>query len=165
MAYLFFDTETTGIPKRRGGKTYDHKNLDHFDGARIVQICWMITKSKTFELLEEKCYIIKPDGFVIPEITSKIHGIYQAEALSQGHDLKEVLKTLEDAVKIHGVKKVVVNWRVATKIVINIQLLRNCTNTCFTLQSIQPRLIKPILTLKFASNVTKNFCVWKKNLS
>uniref|UniRef100_A0A6C0KC11 Exonuclease domain-containing protein n=1 Tax=viral metagenome TaxID=1070528 RepID=A0A6C0KC11_9ZZZZ len=107
MAYLFFDTETTGIPKRRGGKTYDHKNLEHFAGARIVQICWMITKGKTFDLLDEKCCIVKPDGFVIPEVTSKIHGIYQAEALSEGRELKEVLEMLEEAVNKYGVKKVV----------------------------------------------------------
>lgn len=77
---LFFDTETTGvIPK---GAKYD---TDFMDFPRIVSLSWDFN-GKEFD------YIVKPDGWIIPEESIKIHGITNEIAQEKGHDLVDVLE-------------------------------------------------------------------------
>ena len=85
---LFFDCETTGlIPKGKNWET------DYNDFPYIVQIAWIMDD-------EEKNYIIKPDGWYIPDEISKIHGITQGRAIEEGHPNEEVLEHfLKDAKK------------------------------------------------------------------
>lgn len=77
---LFFDVETTGLPKK--GQTYEK---DFADFPYIVQIAWSFNGV-------EKDYIIKPDGWVIPEEATKIHGISNEIAESCGENLNWVLQ-------------------------------------------------------------------------
>jgi DNA polymerase-3 subunit epsilon len=83
--YLFFDTETTGLPKNWKAPVTELANW-----PRIVQIAWVLT-DKAANVLEQASYIIKPDNFVIPAESSKIHGITTEEALKNGADIQEVL--------------------------------------------------------------------------
>jgi DNA polymerase III epsilon subunit-like protein len=80
--YLFFDTETTGIPKNYKAPASDSRNW-----PRLVQIAWMLTDREGNELNHAE-YIIKPDGFMIPSDASKIHGITTDMALRSGVDLR-----------------------------------------------------------------------------
>ena len=84
--HLFFDTETTGVPKNYKAPV---TNLENW--PRLVQIAWLITDKEGNELKSNE-YIIKPDGFSIPVEASKIHGITHNYAEENGHDLKLVLK-------------------------------------------------------------------------
>lgn len=77
---LFFDVETTGLPEK--GQTYEK---DFMNFPHIVQIAWSINGV-------DKDYIIKPEGWEIPESASKIHGITTEIALAQGVSLKAVLQ-------------------------------------------------------------------------
>ena len=83
--YLFFDTETTGLPR-------DWKapltNLSNW--PRLVQIAWLFY-DKNGNLMFSKDYIIKPEGFLIPAEVTRMHGISTEKALSEGIDLKNVL--------------------------------------------------------------------------
>jgi DNA polymerase-3 subunit alpha len=90
--YLIFDTETTGLPKNFNAPVDD---LDNW--PRVVQIAWQLHDSKG-KLLEAKNHIVKPDGFVIPFNSEKIHGISTQRALDEGKDLKLVLEELESAI-------------------------------------------------------------------
>jgi DNA polymerase III epsilon subunit-like protein len=83
--YLFFDTETTGLPGNWKAPLTDLSNW-----PRMVQLAWLLYDSKG-ELQEENNYIIKPDNYTIPREVSKIHGITTAMAKKEGHDLKKVL--------------------------------------------------------------------------
>lgn len=83
--YLFFDTETTGLPR-----TYRASIKDLENWPRVVQLAWL-TYSKNGKLLSENDYIIKPEGFFIPKEATKIHGITTKKALTDGNDLKPVL--------------------------------------------------------------------------
>jgi DNA polymerase III epsilon subunit-like protein len=83
--YLFFDTETTGLPKSFKAPMTD---LDNW--PRLVQIAWQ-NYSGEGELLESFSYIIKPEGFIISEEVAKIHRVTQERALKEGKNLKEVL--------------------------------------------------------------------------
>ena len=66
---LFFDTETTGVPRNYSAPISD---LDNW--PRLIQIGWAIYNSDGSEI-DAIEYIIKPDSFIIPTAASKIHGI------------------------------------------------------------------------------------------
>ena len=85
---LFFDTETTGLPKNYNAPASDVDNW-----PRLVQIGWILSdddgnEKESFEAL------IKPNGFEIPEAASNIHGVTTQRALEQGYDLKIILAQL-----------------------------------------------------------------------
>lgn len=92
MKYLLFDTETTGKPKN-----YKSPITDTDNWPRLVQLSWIITNDEQ-EILKEADYVIKPDGFIISDEVSKIHGITQEIAENAGLDLRETIdEFLEDA--------------------------------------------------------------------
>lgn len=92
--YLFFDTETTGLPKN-----YQAPLDDFLNWPRLVQLAWSLYDAEGNHWGSYN-YIIKPDGFVIPEESTKIHRISQEKALKEGRDIKEILaKFLEDVKK------------------------------------------------------------------
>jgi len=82
--YLFFDTETTGLPKNWNAPVTDLQNW-----PRLVQLAFVCYKDG-FEV-ESKDYIIKPEGFVIPDDTAKVHGINTQMANEKGIALQIVL--------------------------------------------------------------------------
>lgn len=77
--YLFFDTETTGLPI----KGHD---------TRVVQLAAILSNEYGKELAQMNVYI-KPDGFVIPDETSKFHGITTEKATEEGVPLVEAVNT------------------------------------------------------------------------
>lgn len=64
MRYCFFDTETAGLPKNFSAPTTDVDNW-----PRLVQLSWILTDER------KEVFIIRPDGFTIPEEASNVHGI------------------------------------------------------------------------------------------
>jgi len=84
--YLFFDTETTGIPKNWKAPVTD---LDNW--PRLVQIAWLLYDNEQ-NLIEEKNYIIRPEGYSIPYEATQIHKISTDIASATGNDLTRVLK-------------------------------------------------------------------------
>lgn len=85
MAYLFFDTETSGLPKKWG---VDYKK-DLTNYPKLVSISWIVTDEKG-KVLSEYDYIIKPVGFIVEG--SEIHGITHEKAMKEGLDLDLVLR-------------------------------------------------------------------------
>lgn len=89
--YLFFDTETTGLPRYYGAPLED---LDNW--PRLVQLAWLLVDEKGKEL-DGRDRIIKPSGFVIPEAASCVHGISTEKALQEGIALTKALEEFADA--------------------------------------------------------------------
>ncbi len=83
--YLFFDTETTGLPKLYQAPVTD---LDNW--PRLVQIAWVLSDAHGKELAKHES-IIKPEGFLIPEQASKVHGISTEQAEEEGVALETAL--------------------------------------------------------------------------
>lgn len=83
--YLFFDTETTGLPKN-----YQAPLDDFLNWPRIVQLAWSLYDAEGHHW-ESHNYIIKPDGFIIPPEVAAIHRITQERAEAEGVPLKEAL--------------------------------------------------------------------------
>jgi len=57
----------------------------------MIQIAWLIYNEKG-ERIENKDFIIKPEGFTIPKEASNIHGISTEKAIKEGVDLTMVLQ-------------------------------------------------------------------------
>lgn len=89
---LFIDTKTTGLPKNWKAPVTD---LDNW--PRIVQVAWLLYENEK-NLIDEKNYIIRPEGFSIPSEATAIHKITTEEALAFGNDLSRVLKELAEAI-------------------------------------------------------------------
>lgn len=83
--YLFFDTETTGIPRNYKAPVTDLGNW-----PRLVQLAWLLTGGEGNEVAAAE-YIVKPEGFVIPKDAAKIHGITTEKAQRTGVALPSVL--------------------------------------------------------------------------
>lgn len=84
--YLFFDTETTGIPNDYNAPSEDTNNW-----PRLVQIAWLITRKNGDIYKELQSRIISPEGFRIPQSSINIHGITQEKAVEDGENLCDVL--------------------------------------------------------------------------
>lgn len=81
--YLFFDTETTGLP--------DFKMPAEWEGQpRICQLGAILT-DEAGRVKAEANLLIKPEGWTIPEAASAIHGISQAEAEKYGISIRGAL--------------------------------------------------------------------------
>lgn len=91
--YLFFDTETTGLPKRWGVPVTETDNW-----PRMVQLAWIMCDGNG-NRLESRNAIVKPEGYTIPEEVSKLHGITTAMALEKGAPLREVLEDFAEQVE------------------------------------------------------------------
>ncbi|HBF88445.1 MAG TPA: 3'-5' exonuclease [Bacteroidales bacterium] len=87
--YLFFDTETTGLPKSWKAPVTDLNNW-----PRLVQLAFLLYDINGNKITEGD-FIIKPEGFTIPADASKIHGISTQKALEEGHKLYTVLEQFQ----------------------------------------------------------------------
>ncbi len=88
--YLFFDTETTGVPKDWNAPI---TNLSNW--PRLVQLAWLLFDSEG-KLLLKNVAIIKPDGFSIPIEATNVHGITTDYAIKFGENIKDVLLNFEN---------------------------------------------------------------------
>ena len=84
--YLIFDTETTGLPRNYNAPISD---LDNW--PRVVQLAWQL-HDEAGELISQKDFIIRPDGFNIPFESERVHGISTELANSNGIPIQNVLE-------------------------------------------------------------------------
>lgn len=91
--YLFFDTETTGLPKN-----YDAPSSDIKNWPRLIQLSWIIT-DQFQNILAKHNHIITPNGFRIPNESVSVHGISTEYAKVDGENLVEVLNLFESDIK------------------------------------------------------------------
>jgi DNA polymerase III epsilon subunit-like protein len=85
---LFFDTETTGLPKNWKAPVSDTHNW-----PRLVQLAYQLFDNNGIKITEQN-FIIYPDGYSIPIDSTKIHGITQDMAILNGKPLFETLTEL-----------------------------------------------------------------------
>ena len=96
MVRLFFDTETTGLPKSFRAPSTDIDNW-----PRLVQLSWILADEH--KELSRADLIIKPDGFEIPEAASDVHGITTEMALKNGISAKNAVYYFLGAAKCANV--------------------------------------------------------------
>ena len=90
--YLFFDTETTGLPPR----DLEDSSYDQIDvWPRLVQIGWIVTDANG-DIIKRRGEIIRPEGFIIPKGASDVHGITTEKAMQIGVPIGKVLREIYD---------------------------------------------------------------------
>ena len=139
-AYLFFDTETTGLPKSWKAPVSDTGNWPH-----IVQIAWAVFDDAGTQI-DFRDHIIKPESFVIPKSATAIHGISTEKALREGRPAAEVLKEFSEAVQ-NAMRLVAHNMDFDEKMV-RVELLRLGMPDAF-------QIIPKICTMKSATAYCK----------
>ncbi len=115
--YLFFDTETTGLPKDWKAPVSQLSNW-----PRLVQLAYLIFDAEGNNL-EAGNFIIRPDGFIIPPEASRVHGISTARAIEEGQDLKSVL--LDFVEKCEEMQFLVAHNMAFDEKIMGAELLRN----------------------------------------
>lgn len=84
---LVFDCETTGLPAK--GAKWD---VDFAGFPNIVQLAWSVND-------KERSYIIKPEGWEIPEASIEVHGITADRANAEGAPFEFVIDEFLDDCK------------------------------------------------------------------
>ncbi len=138
--YLFFDTETTGLPKSFKAPISDSNNW-----PRLVQLAWQNYSAKG-ELISSFNYIIKPVDFVISDEVAKIHRIDQARAEREGVSLLPVLQEFKKEL-LNTEFAVAHNFDFDEKIV-GAEFFRNSMDNIF-------EATRKICTMKGSSNICK----------
>jgi DNA polymerase III epsilon subunit-like protein len=130
---MFFDTETTGLPKYKDPAYKGPGNWPH-----LVSIAWIVKSP-----FKREYFIIKPE-WDIPEESIKVHGITREKA-EQGHDLSYVMsKFLKDA---RGQTLVAHNMNFDYNVIVNACM--------WDLQWSQPRFNKMICTMELTKPILK----------
>ena len=111
MKYLFFDTETTGLPRNYKAPVTDAENW-----PRLVQLAWILCEADG-TIVEQVDHIIKPDGWTIGKQASDIHGITTERAMTEGIPLDQALKRFARLLYDKGVTLVAHNIDFDHKIV------------------------------------------------
>lgn len=83
--YLFFDTETTGLPRAYNAPAWQ---LDNW--PRLVQLAWIVTDSVGKEIRAQE-HLIQPDGFRIPWRSAWVHRITTRRAQRHGIALEQAM--------------------------------------------------------------------------
>ncbi len=91
--YLFFDTETTGLPKNWKAPVTDVNNW-----PRLVQLAWIATDQEGNEIARYES-LVQPSGFKVPAESQRVHGISTERALAEGKPIQEVLQDFAAAVE------------------------------------------------------------------
>ncbi len=90
--YLFFDTETTGLPTKG---QYD--NPKHENTPKLVELAAVLC-DKDGQELDNLSTTIKPYGFTIPKEASDVHGITTEKAEAEGTELDWAMKVFNNLV-------------------------------------------------------------------
>jgi len=138
--HLFFDTETTGLPKSWKAPVSDTGNWPH-----IVQIAWALFEDSGKQLAFRD-HIIRPEGFVIPASATAIHGISTKRALNEGKPVAEVLKEFSAAVQ--GATQLIAHNLDFDEKMVRVELLRQGLSDVF-------QGIPKICTMKAATQYCK----------
>lgn len=95
MKFLFIDVETNGLPKNYKASVKDFDNW-----PRIVQIAWIVADENQ-NILSQQNFLINSynEGFFIPAVSVKIHGITNEFSRHNGTDLNIALQELENDIE------------------------------------------------------------------
>ena len=85
--FLFFDTETTGLPKDR----HIPPHTQAHNWPDIVSLSWVVMTADK-KMVKARHALIRPLDWTIPADSIVIHGITNAMANEDGHELHEVLE-------------------------------------------------------------------------
>lgn len=136
MRILIFDTETTGKIQKMN-KYHKPSVFESEFWPRIVEIAWKLVDDT--EVMEKSSCLIKPENYVIPEDSIKIHKITQEMAIAEGIAIDTALSSFIEAVDAadiivaHNIEfdlKVICSELVRLRRLSDVQTLQSKRNIC-----------------------------------
>jgi DNA polymerase III subunit epsilon len=127
--YLFFDTETNGLPKDWKAPSDDFDNW-----PRVIQLAYAIY-DESEKLIHKSCSLIKPDGWEIPAQKFWIDNGYSTErSITEGVPFEPVLNSF---VQYRSVAKYSIAHNMAFDgKILRAEMIRHGINTEFTSKKI-----------------------------
>ena len=127
--YIFFDTETTGLPKNYNAPAEDLNNW-----PRIIQLAWSLYDDQKKEV-KRVCKLIKPDGWIVPNDKFWLdNGFSQEKSMEEGVPIKEIL---EEYVKDRLNSKYAIAHNISfDSKVIRSEMIRSSIKADFTAQKV-----------------------------
>ncbi len=148
--YMFFDTETSDLPKDR--KIKDPRVFNNF--PHLVQLGFL-TYDENKNITKTYNQIIKPDNFIISEGSANVHKITQEYAIENGIPLNDALNDFFDAVEN-------VQFLIAHNVEFDLQVIyAECFRNKFK-RKLKNKPIK-ICTIKTTTNFCKIKSDWKNS--
>lgn len=92
--FLFYDTETLGLPVR-----YDASYTDSKNWPRLIQLSWILM-DRNGKPVKTKNRIVYPDNFEIPSSISELTGITTEVAIKEGVQLSLVMEDFLEDVRL-----------------------------------------------------------------
>lgn len=87
--FLVLDTETTGLPLRKGfNKYYSPTLVNKYNNSRVIELAYIII-DEDYQIQKTNTTLIKPDGFTI--CNSEFHGITHDVATNEGIQIQDAL--------------------------------------------------------------------------
>ena len=125
MSVVVFDVETTGLPKQRKASLFDTELWPY-----IVQMSWTVIDIIECKIMSIDDHIVRlPNDVVIPQDSTKIHGITNEMMMEKGTDIKKVLiKFQED---INNSEIIVAHNISFDKSIIGVESIRNLDGNLF----------------------------------
>lgn len=98
--FLVLDTETTGLPLRKGFNNYYSPNLvNKYKNSRVIELAYIIF-DEDYQIQKSNTTLVKPDGFTIRN--SEFHGITHDVATKEGIQIQDALDEFyKDIVKFN----------------------------------------------------------------
>lgn len=102
--YLFFDIETSGLPKTLGFNYYYPPELtNYYDSSRMIEVAYIITDEK-FKIQQQYSSLINNH---INVTNTFIHGISNNMIKQKGISMRQFLNTFKKDIEQFGVNKIV----------------------------------------------------------
>lgn len=155
MRVLVFDTETTGLPETKIINPITLHQWPH-----IVQFSYVIYDSSLNNIVESKNYIVKlPESILIPDESTKIHGITNEMSTSRGVYLNEILDEFFSYLR-EGVDKLIGHNIEFDINAIKVSLLRLINCDSLTKEEVK----KYKLDLHYITNYNNLSCTMKNSI-
>lgn len=99
---IVIDVETTGLPSKRNAQFRD---TEAYQNARVVSCAWVVLDRN--RRIDRQYHIIRPNGFVIPNDSIKIHGITNEFAKQVGISIEQCIVHLRETFHEHNIVRFV----------------------------------------------------------
>jgi DNA polymerase III epsilon subunit-like protein len=163
MKYIVFDTETTGLPKRKSYDVYyPYTQLEKYEFSRLVSIAWAVYDGS--EKITTRYFVIKPVGFTISNSSkaTEIHGITSEIAEEQGVDINTVFLTLLGDIDVENMVTLVAHnlefdWHILLSEISRISATKNSPEKVRVADNLLERIhsLKKCCTMKMGTNIVK----------
>ena len=95
---IFFDTETTGLPKKQYNKYFSPKKLEEYDSSRLASIAWIKTNF-SYEIISKGYHYVKPDNWTVCPEALKVNSLTDQILNEKGLHIAQIIDIFAEEMK------------------------------------------------------------------